>query len=463
MLFHSLAFIIFFAVVYPAYLLAGRKLRAQNTLLLCASLIFYAYWDWRFVGLLILSTGVDFLLAQRVEGAQGNRRKLYLILCVSSNLTALCVFKYLDFLLRGVACLLGALGLHVQVPTWHVVLPLGISFYTFQAIGYVIDVYRRELPACRSVVDYALFISFFPHLIAGPIQRAALLIPQITNRRIITADQVQAAIFLLLWGAFKKLVIADNMAQIADPLFAHPQDHHGADVLLGALAFTVQIYCDFSGYSDIARGLSKSLGFELPLNFRLPYYAVSPADFWRRWHASLSGWLRDYLYIPLGGNRHGPWRTCRNLMITMVLGGLWHGAAWSYVLWGLYHGVLLVAHRMVGGGRGGRTASALRGALMFVLTTVGWVIFRARTTEDALHILRHIGLQPMGHTGALLRRFTFFLLPLLCVQIAQRRSCDLMALTRLPIPWLALLYAGILITILIFGARDTTEFIYFHF
>lgn len=473
MLFNSWLFVAFFAVVYPIYRALGRRHRAQNAFLLVASLAFYAAWDWRFLGLLLLSSGVDFFAAIKIKDAEAKpRKKAFLVVSLVSNLTILGVFKYFDFFSKSAAALLHAAGMKADLPTLAIALPVGISFYTFQAMAYSIDVYRGELEPVRSPLDYLLFIAFFPHLVAGPIQRTSILIPQVVKPRTIEWRQVHAGVYLLLWGYIKKVVLADNMALVADPIFDHWKDHAGLDLLLGALAFTFQIYGDFSGYSDIARGLSKLLGFELMTNFKLPYFALDPSDFWRRWHVSLSTWLRDYLYIPLGGSRATEGKTLRNLVLTMILGGLWHGASWNFVLWGAYHGVLLVTYRLVERRRApgvpwegsfGVLRTSLAMLLMFLLTVAGWVLFRARSLGQVAGVFGHLGLGTTEETQYYASALSFFALPIVVIEAWQYQKKDQLVLAKLPTLRLGALYGLMLVWICLFGVRKSIEFIYFQF
>jgi alginate O-acetyltransferase complex protein AlgI len=473
MLFNSYTFVAFFLVVYPLYLVVSRHPRAQNVLLLIASAVFYGSWDWRFLGLLATSTVIDFVVVQKIDTADDpRRRRLIMTALVTFNLTVLGFFKYFGFFAGSFSQLVQAFGIRVEPFTLNIVLPVGISFYTFHELSYAIDVYRGELKASRSLVNYGVFVACFPLLVAGPIARARHLLPQVASPRTITSDRVNAALFLILWGYFKKVVVADNVAVIANQVFNRYQQYQGLDLLIGVLAFTVQIYGDFSGYSDIARGLAGLMGFEIGLNFRLPYTARSPGDFWTRWHISLSSWLRDYLYIPLGGNREGRLKTNRNLAVTMLLGGLWHGAAWNFVLWGGFHGAILIVYRTVEEWLGGRYFSwapvnrvlnAGRILLMFTLTMIGWVLFRSHSAGQIAYILSHVGLRSSPNSGALAYDLVFYASPLLIVQWAQHRSGDLLVLCRMNQGWRVLAYSFFLVWIFVFGARETTEFIYFQF
>lgn len=474
MLFNSFLFLGFFAVVYALHIALRRRLRLQNLMLLVASYIFYGAWDPRFLLLLFASSALDWWVSLRIDEAesQGRRKKLLLISLIS-NLGLLGFFKYANFFAENAAALLRAVGVPAPPPALHIILPVGISFYTFQALSYTIDVYRGHLRPARSLLDFCLFVSLFPQLVAGPIERATHLLPQVERPRVIHLDQANAGVWLILWGYFKKVVVADNMAIVANEVFNNYEHYSGVDVYIGALAFAGQIYGDFSGYSDIARGLCKIMGFDLMVNFRLPYFARDPSDFWRRWHVSLSTWLRDYLYIPLGGNRGGALRTYRNLILTMLLGGLWHGAAWNFVLWGTFHGLLLVAYRpfmgpmnalAATGPRWSRLASgAVQRVVMLQLTLVGWVLFRARSVEQIHAMLASVGASASAKTTEMASTVLFFAAPVLAIELAQHWSRDLLIVTRMPVIARAALYAALLAGILIFGVRESIEFIYFQF
>ncbi len=378
MVFNSLQFVWFFLAVYALY--RALPHRAQNWLLLIASYYFYAAWDSRFVALLAASTLVDYSCGLALgRMTDQRRRRLVMWLSIGFNLTMLGFFKYFNFFADNLHALLAAIGWPLDFVTLRVLLPIGISFYTFVTMSYVIDVYRREIEPTRDLVDLAVFVAYFPHLVAGPILRATSLLPQIQRPRRITAAQVREGLWLIAWGFFQKIFVADNLAPIASHVFALDAHLTGVNVLLGTYAFAFQIFGDFAGYSNIARGTSKLMGIELIENFRFPYLVLTPQAFWRHWHISLSTWLRDYLYRPLGGSRGTAWQTRRNLLITMLLGGLWHGAAWTFILWGLYQGLLLILYRpferaFAGLSRPGRFAAWL---VMFHLTCYGWLIFRA--------------------------------------------------------------------------------------
>ena len=474
MVFNSIQFVVFFAVVYGLYRLLPH--RAQNWLLLIASYWFYAAWDWRFLGLLIASTVVDYSVARYLDTqTDQTRRRRVLWISIGFNLGVLGFFKYFGFFAENLQVLLAWAGLDVGLPVLHVVLPIGISFYTFMTMSYVIDVYRREIAATTHPLDFAVFVAFFPHLVAGPILRAPVLLPQISSPRRITTEQIVEGSWLVGWGLFKKVFVADNLAPIVTAVFAHGHVPSGNEVLVGVYAFAFQIYGDFSGYSDIARGLSKWMGIELNLNFRFPYFVRSPQAFWRHWHISLSTWLRDYLYISLGGNRGSRWATYRNLMITMVLGGLWHGAAWPYVLWGAYHGTLLVAYRWVGERFTAtrflvsleRPAWRLVGwAVMFHLTCYGWLLFRARSAEQigAMTSALFSGWgRPSPEVAAQVLALAGYSAPLVVVHGWEAFTDDLDAVLKLPLVARYAVYVALAYLLVLFGEFGGSQFIYFQF
>jgi D-alanyl-lipoteichoic acid acyltransferase DltB (MBOAT superfamily) len=382
--FHSLEFVVFLAAILGVYWSLPKSQR--NLFLVPASVFFYGFHHAWFLLPFVVTTIVDYLVAMGIERNRAHGRRLVAI-SVTSNLALLCAFKYFNFFTENVAALFHWLHVPVSMPVLDVVLPAGISFYTFQSIGYVIDVYRGEVRACRNFRDYALFVAFFPQLVAGPIQRAGDLIGQIQRDRGPLLPSVAAGAFsLLMWGFFKKLVIADNVAITANKVFALQAPSFPV-LWAGVLAFCIQIYADFSAYTDIARAVARLLGFELRENFNHPYIAQSPSDFWRRWHISLSSWIRDYLFIPLGGSRGSGAKTVRNLIIVFFLTGLWHGAAWNFILWGLYYAVLLILYRFAAAVVPARitglsVAAVFRVGLMFIFTNVGWLIFREHSVAQ---------------------------------------------------------------------------------
>jgi alginate O-acetyltransferase complex protein AlgI len=404
-IFHSLDFVVFFIAFTAVYWCCSH--RVQNLLLFAGSYFFYGYVHLWFLTLIASSTVIDYCAARAME-ARPQHRRTFLALSMVTNVGLLGFFKYFDFFVDNVAAALTAAGAPVDLPVLRVLLPVGISFYTFQAMSYTVDVYKGELHARRSLLDVAVFVSFFPHLVAGPIQRASFLLPQVEGARRFDVDRARSGFGLICWGFFKKLVIADNVGVIANKVFSLA-DPSFPVLWAGVFAFAIQILADFSAYTDIARGTSRWLGFELTENFDHPYLAQSPSDFWRRWNISLSTWFRDYVYIPLGGSKAGGWKWARNVLATFLLSGLWHGASWNYVLWGAYHGVLLVAARARAilapslppdslRAKGGAAVwkpivRILRIAGMFVLTLIGWLFFR-ETELDA--IVRDLRLSPFA-------------------------------------------------------------------
>ncbi|MGD9894662.1 MAG: MBOAT family protein [Dehalococcoidia bacterium] len=395
MLFPTVAFATFFAVVYPICWWLRSRARAWQVFVLGASYVFYGFWDWRFVGLIVLSTLVNQLAAVLLARGFERGRRAILVAALVFNVSLLGGFKYYGFFVDSFNNLLRDLGLSTRAPLLEVLIPVGISFFTFQAISYVVDVYRRSLRP-GSLLEFAVYLAFFPHLVAGPIVRAAEFLPQLAHPRVLSNDDASRAALLIARGLFKKVVISSFLASgIVDPVFGAPEQHSSAEILAATFGFAVQIYADFSGYTDMAIGIALLLGIRFPQNFDRPYAATSLQDFWHRWHITLSRWLRDYLYIPLGGNRRGRLHTYLNLLLTMVLGGLWHGAAWTFIVWGFFHGFGLAAERGLRGlGDGQLSRSALDvplrwlGPLLtFLFVCVGWVFFRADSVESALTLL----------------------------------------------------------------------------
>jgi alginate O-acetyltransferase complex protein AlgI len=472
MIFHSLDFLAFFVAVVALYWVLPH--RGQNVLLLVASYFFYGYVHPWFLILIAASTVIDYCAARGMERWPQYRRR-FMWLSVTSNFGMLGFFKYFNFFVENVDAALRVVGLDVSGPALRILLPVGISFYTFQAMSYTIDVYRGELRARRSLLDLAVFISFFPHLVAGPIQRASYLLPQVEATRRFSIEKARSGFVLICWGFFKKLVIADNVGVIANKVFAL-SDPTFYILWAGVFAFAIQIYADFSAYTDIARGTSRWLGFELTENFDHPYLARSPADFWRRWNISLSSWFRDYVYIPLGGSHGGRWLWARNVLVTFLLSGFWHGASWNYIAWGFYHGVLLL---IFGGGRSRSSGLLLRQvpqiAGMFVLTNIGWLLFRE---TELSAIVRDLQLAPFG-VSAFDRQagLYLFLLALLYsvplwvqsvwVEIARATEDQDRSDREAGVGWRLVLQGVVcglaFAAILVLRSRTSLDFIYFQF
>jgi alginate O-acetyltransferase complex protein AlgI len=459
--FTGYAFVLFFfGIVLPArWLLPSR---ATQTVLLVASVVFYLSWGWKLAILLAALTlftyGAGHLLRTRKTG-----RKAILAGSIVVILGTLATFKYATFFASFVP------GLHVtQLP-----LPLGISFYVFEMISYVVDVYRGDAGA-RSLPEFALYVSYFPHLIAGPIVRASELLPQLREEKKLDSGRLSEGMFVMLTGFVKKMVIADNLGVFADAVFKKPDSYNSIELAVGVLAYTGQIFCDFSGYTDIARGGSQMLGFDLPENFDYPYLSRSITEFWRRWHMTLSRWLRDYLYIPLGGNRGGELATYRNLFLTMTLGGLWHGARITFVIWGAYHGVLLAVHKLFTGATRTPGWKAAREHVVYqavalistlVLVMIGWVFFRAQTFGDALAIFKRIYLArpvPGWRPTAILDTTGWYLAALVALHIAGATKLGLRTQRVLPAAARGLMW-GSMVLVLYWFATTSPTFIYFYF
>lgn len=473
MWFNSFEFWLFFIIV--AAVCARLRHGAQNLWLLGASYFFYGCWDWRFLSLIVFCTWVNFVTAARIENASCERvRRNWLVAGVSLSLAVLGVFKYLGFFSREASRLLMWLGLSEQGWVFEVLLPAGISFFTFQALSYTIDVYRGQTRTCRSFLDFALYISFFPQLVAGPIERSSHLLPQVElPRPKCDEPRFRKGFFLVVTGLFLKVVIADNMAWLAGYVFgARPESLAGPEVLLGVYAFAFQIYGDFAGYSAIACGTACWLGFDLMANFRRPYFALDPREFWQRWHISLSTWLRDYLYIPLGGNRGGSWFTARNLMLTMLLGGLWHGAAWTFLAWGGIHGLWLGLHRAWLRFRGNSASDASgwwwKGAnwlVTFHVVCVTWLAFRADSLSHAVELVAALGhgWRATDFSLTCLGMMAFFLLPWLLYELWVEKRGDEEALLKVAWWLRAGFYLYLVLMMLFFPPPAPAEFIYFRF
>jgi D-alanyl-lipoteichoic acid acyltransferase DltB (MBOAT superfamily) len=467
MLFDTPIFIFFLTVVVAGYWCL--KFRDQNKFLLVASYFFYGWWDWRFLLLMIGSTLIDYFIAIKIADTEDPRvRKSLLVLSLIINFSILGFFKYFNFFADSLVGALSGIGIHASLPVLRIILPPGISFYTFQEVAYIVDVYSGKLPASRSFLDYGLFISLFPHLIAGPIQRPSHLLPQVQKPREWDSEKAFSGLLLILEGLFRKCVIADNCALIANAAFGGSFGKPSLPVaLLGMYAFAWQIYGDFSGYSSIARGCAQLMGFHFMVNFRQPYFAESIQDFWRRWHISLSTWLRDYLYIPLGGNRHGERKTYRNLMLTMLLGGLWHGANWTFVIWGGLHGGGLSAERKFrneAAARAGVVWKWLRRIFIFHVVCLAWIFFRAQSLSAAWAMLKGFGTwswRPEFPSAFFF--LALFSLPLLLLDLYLESSGEEYFFASASVrPRVAFGLACALI-IAFWGANQANAFIYFQF
>ena len=393
MLFNSFAYFIFLPITFVVYWSLQNRLRVQNIWLLLCSYIFYAWWDWRFLSLIIFSSFVDFLIGQKIYGAAQKHRKVWLLLSLTANLGLLGIFKYFNFFADSFASLMQNLGWSPGDLTLNIILPVGISFYTFQTLSYTIDIYRGTLKPTNNPISFFTYVAFFAQLVAGPIERAANLLPQIESKRIFKRKMFQDGIVQIAIGLFRKIVIADTLGKYVDPIYQNLEIYDSSTIILATVFYAFQIYYDFAGYSDIAIGSAKLLGFNFMQNFNLPYFSVSLTEFWRKWHISLSFWLRDYLYISLGGNRKGIKITYRNLMLTMVLGGLWHGSSWNFVIWGGIHGVVLSIEKFLNANdyfEPLRKVKVLGWVFTFSIVLLAWVFFRAEDFTSALTAIKTV-------------------------------------------------------------------------
>lgn len=471
MWFNSFVFWLFFVIVASVYAVLSH--RWQNRWLLVASYFFYGYCGWRFLALILACTWVNYFAAIRIaDESRSQQRKGWVVAALVFSLGVLAAFKYFSFFAHEIGLLLSWLGIFEVNWVFHILLPAGISFFTFQNLSYTIDVYRRKTPATRDFADYALFISFFPLLLAGPIERSSHLLPQIQHPRPrCDAIRFQRGLFWIITGLFLKVVVADNMAWLANFVFkSPPASLHAPEVLVGIYAFTFQIYGDFAGYSSIAIGAACWLGFDLMTNFRRPYFATDPQMFWSRWHISLSTWLRDYLYIPLGGNRRGPWITRRNLLLTMLLGGLWHGAAWTYIVWGGLHGLWLVLHRSLAENKDGIRPCPmwlrfLKWLGTFHLICLTWLFFRADGFQQAIGMLQALGIgwAMTSYVQTSLTLILFFVGPWLLFEAWLEWKGRDEALLSSAWPWRAGLYGYMMLMLLFFPPPMVSEFLYFQF
>lgn len=480
MLFNSATFPFFLILALFLYYATGRHLRLQNLVLVLLSCLFYSRWDARFLGLLALSTTVAYtvgLALHYTESAQ--KRRALLTLALALDLGLLAFFKYYNFFLESAQQTLRLLGLTLSPQHLEIILPVGISFYTFHTMSYVIDVYRGDFRACRDPIAFACYVAFFPLLVAGPIERAGSFLTQIVVPRRTSYEQVYTGTYLILWGLFLKAFVGDNLTPLVDRAFAQPGRETPIGMALGALAFSLQLYADFAGYSQVARGVARLMGFELSRNFNLPFLSVSPIEFWRRWHITLSTWLRDYLYIPLGGSQR---LIYRNLLLTMALGGLWHGAHWKFALWGAYHGVLLCLYRALpflgerpwGLGHARLEVRVLARAfwttVTFGLVVVGFAIFRVERTEDLMVVLPALCQAPAAWASQGLTenwldfaRLAFYGLPLLVCDLAAFLFPVQRWMTTVIWPLRTVWYLLLFYSIVLLGGAYGKAFYYFQF
>lgn len=477
MLFNSLGFCLFFPLVTLLYFTLPQRFRWM--MLLTASAVFYMAFIPKYILILVFTIVLDYVAGLAIDRSEGRARRGWLAASLAANVGVLAFFKYFNFLGENVAALSHALGLEWAPPHLDIILPLGLSFHTFQSMSYTVEVYRRNQPAERHFGIFALYVMFYPQLVAGPIERPQNLLPQFREKHTFDYDRAADGFRLMAWGFFKKILIADRLAMLADPIFDEPGRFHGIPVAIGMFAFSIQIYCDFSGYSDIARGAARVMGFRLMLNFDRPYLAGSIPEFWRRWHISLSTWFRDYVYFPLGGNRVPLWRQHLNVAAVFILSGLWHGANWTFVVWGCIHAVFFVLARSWERLRtpipaSGPSAWKIPKLLAtFLIVTIAWAFFRAHRIVDAWHLLGSLAhrwggfpvpgdLSRAGYM-AQIRIALALIAVLFAVEGFQRGSEPQQRLRAWPRLWRWVLYYGLILATLSFGVYENSPFIYFQF
>jgi len=483
MLFNSIDFAIFLPIVFLLYwFVANRNLRLQNFLIVCASYLFYGWWDWRFLSLIIFSTLVDYSVGLGLLKSESpSRRKLLLWVSIIVNLGFLGFFKYYNFFLDNFITAFSFFGKEISGNTLNIILPVGISFYTFQTLSYTIDVYKKNLEPTKDFICFAAYVSFFPQLVAGPIERATHLLPQFYKKRQFEYDKAVDGLRQILWGLVKKVVIADNAAEIANQIFNNSGEYSGSSLLIGAFCFAFQIYGDFSGYSDIAIGTSRLFGFDLMKNFAFPYFSRDIAEFWRRWHISLSTWFRDYLYIPLGGSRGGTWMKVKNTFIIFIVSGFWHGANWTFIVWGALNAIYFLPLLLLNKNRKNTKSVVAEGNLLpsvkelwnmgttFGLTVLAWVFFRAENMSHAMSYIGTIFSKSLfsspdfpGRRGAI----PILVLILLFTLVEWLGRSNEYAIAKLGVKWkkgfrYAMYYA--LIVIIFYYSGKEQQFIYFQF
>ena len=477
MIFNSIEFLLFLPTVFVLYwFVFNKNLRFQNLLILVSSYVFYGWWDYRFLSLIFLSTIVDYIIGLSITKQDSDKnQKLFLWCSVLFNLSVLGFFKYYNFFIDSWVDLFSSIGYEIKsIWTLNIILPVGISFYTFQTMSYTIDIYRKKLEPTKDFISFASFVSFFPQLVAGPIERASNLLPQILKKREFQYEQGIQGLRLILWGMFKKVVIADSLAPMVDNIFGNYQDLGGGTLWLGAIYFAFQIYCDFSGYSDIAIGTSKLFGFELMSNFKFPYFSRNIGEFWRRWHISLSTWFRDYLYIPLGGSKQGKWESIRNIFIIFLVSGFWHGANWTFIFWGLFHAILFLPSFILNTNRKYTSSMIAENSLLpspkefiqvgttFLLVTIGWVFFRSDSINDAFLYLNKMMSNYAINSSLLAIIKNMIIIPIFIVMDYFVFKKNLLIKQDLKNEMIFYIFILIYVISLIIGAENKS-FIYFEF
>ena len=475
MIFNSLEFFAFIGIFFPVYFMLKGK--ARLWLCLLGSYFFYSWWNPKLLSLIIISTLIDYSIGLMLDKeVKEKRRKRLLTISMVVNLGFLAVFKYFNFFVESFQDLVLSMGMTPSFTTIHIILPMGISFYTFQSMSYTIDVYYKKIPVEPDIVRFATFISFFPQLVAGPIVRAKEFLPQFKMDKKFDWNRFNSGTGQMLWGFFKKIVVADSLAPFVDQCFAAPETFSSLHLMVGVVFWSFQIYCDFSGYSDIAIGLARTMGFDFPDNFKTPYFSQDFSEFWQRWHITLSSWFRDYLYIPLGGSRNGTFNTYKNTMLTNLLSGLWHGASWVYVFWGFLHGIYIIIQRVIGP-RFGKLMDAMRlpkmgrvGINIFLVysaTCFAWIFFRATDFNNALEVINGIGKFENFTFSSIVNKFWFVkgalvIGLLLFVEIADLKFNFSNLVKKEPI-FRAVSFATVMMLIAFFGTFGSNAFIYFVF
>lgn len=472
MLFNSFTFLVFLVIVFTLYwFVLKRSIKLQNTLLLVSSYIFYGWWDWRFLFLLIYSSLLDYAMGLLIDTTRDHRKKkLAVVISLTANLGLLGFFKYYNFFVGSLVDAFGSMGISLNARTLEIILPVGLSFYTFQSLSYIIDVYRGTMKATRDIISFLAYVSFFPQLVAGPIERAINLLPQFQKPRIFRYEDGVTGLRLILWGLFKKIVIADGVSPFVNDIFSNYQNYSGSVLVLGAVLFGLQIYGDFSGYSDIAIGTARLFGFKLMRNFNYPYFSRTLVEFWRRWHISLSTWFRDYIYFPLGGNKRGKAITIRNIFIVFLVSGLWHGANWTFVAWGAIHALffaffLIFLNRSKLDDAGLYSLRSMAGIVVtYAIVTFSWIFFRAESITHAFAYIQRM-VDPATFTGIPFEIPVGLLVILILFMVIEWIGQDVEVPVIPRLTWIRRL-AYILMVYLIlysFNYHKPSEFIYFQF
>ncbi|MCG1037811.1 MBOAT family O-acyltransferase [Polaribacter sargassicola] len=485
MIFNSLDFAIFLPIVFILYwFVFNKSLKLQNLLIVAASYLFYGWWDWRFLSLIIFSTIIDYSIGRKLKVEENTKnRKLLLWISILVNLGLLGFFKYYNFFLENFVAAFSFFGSEIKVNSLNIILPVGISFYTFQTLSYTIDVYRKKLEPTDNFIVFAAFVSFFPQLVAGPIERATNLLPQFTKERKLKFLNIQFGLIRILWGLFKKVVVADRLSLTVNSVYNSPDDFGGIHYIIATILFAFQIYCDFSGYSDIAIGTARMFNFKLMENFRSPYFSKSLGEFWRRWHISLSTWFRDYIYIPLGGNRVKKHRFYLNTFLVFVISGFWHGSKWTFIIWGAIHGIILVlenilySKKTITNKNKSVVYSIIKTLVTFTIVCIAWIFFRANSTSDAFLIVSNLFdfSQPLLSVTRGMHLYlnnplwkfigNFILIAVLLFieyLIINKKISEVIIIKKKPLfRWC--IYTSLILIIMIFGFYEIDQFIYFQF